>query len=325
LDDVDGDATSINLQNAITTWAADAENLVLYMVDHGGVGNFRMSKNEILSAETLGGWLDNLSVSGKTIVIYDACRSGSFLPILKKPERILISSSRPDQEALFADQGTLSFSYFFWSKFLYGRGIYDAYVSAINCLGLIYGYRQTPQIEADGDGIPDTETDKEIFRRVNIGREIHSGDDFPTIETITPEQTININTPVVLYADNVIDVDGISRVWAAITPPDFAVDSPDTPVTELPSFDLRLIADRRYETVCDHFSSPGTYNIAIFAMDQGGVVSLPKTTQIHAASPPEPDVEPEPEPQPSNHGEENSDSDDGGGGGGGCFVTALFR
>ena len=45
-DDVDADATSANLQYAIETWAADADNVIVYAADHGGAQTFRMSANE---------------------------------------------------------------------------------------------------------------------------------------------------------------------------------------------------------------------------------------------------------------------------------------
>ena len=53
LDDVDADATNSNLEYAIKTWALDAEDLFIYMVDHGGNGTFRMSGTELLYATNL--------------------------------------------------------------------------------------------------------------------------------------------------------------------------------------------------------------------------------------------------------------------------------
>ena len=55
---VEADATVANLQNAITTWASDADNLFVYLVDHGGSGTFRMSETATLSSSQLGSWLD---------------------------------------------------------------------------------------------------------------------------------------------------------------------------------------------------------------------------------------------------------------------------
>ena len=86
-DDVDDDATNSNLQKAITEWAKDADSVLLYLTDHGGTGTFRMSGTETLAATDLDAWLDTLQATmpGKVIVVYDACESGSFLPILTPP------------------------------------------------------------------------------------------------------------------------------------------------------------------------------------------------------------------------------------------------
>jgi sugar lactone lactonase YvrE len=52
--DVDANATNANLQYAIKTWAGDADDLFIYMVDHGGNGTFRMGEIELLGAVELG-------------------------------------------------------------------------------------------------------------------------------------------------------------------------------------------------------------------------------------------------------------------------------
>jgi hypothetical protein len=68
-DDVDAGLSNANLQDAIcgeacggtpgsTGWAMDANNLVLYLVDHGGANIFRMNETEMLNAEQLDSWLD---------------------------------------------------------------------------------------------------------------------------------------------------------------------------------------------------------------------------------------------------------------------------
>ena len=51
-DDVDADATIGNLQKAVT-WASGADDVVIYLVDHGGNGTFRMSGTEVLNAADL--------------------------------------------------------------------------------------------------------------------------------------------------------------------------------------------------------------------------------------------------------------------------------
>ncbi|MCP4107536.1 MAG: hypothetical protein GY749_18665 [Desulfobacteraceae bacterium] len=56
--------------------------------------------------------------------------------------------------------------------------------------------------------------------------------------------------------------------------------SPDTPVTDLPVIDLKLVSGNRYEVVYTSFMTPGNYNIAVFATDKRGHLSLPKKTSV---------------------------------------------
>ena len=93
--DVDGDATNSNLQSAITQWAKDAESLVLYLTGHGGDGTFRMSETEVLKAEDLASWLNELqeTMQGLVTIVYDACESGSFVSKLVRRQGKRGSSS----------------------------------------------------------------------------------------------------------------------------------------------------------------------------------------------------------------------------------------
>jgi len=70
-DDVDGKATSANLQTAITGWASGADNVLIYLTDHGGDSTFRMSEQEMLPVADLAAWLNTLeqSITGKVIII----------------------------------------------------------------------------------------------------------------------------------------------------------------------------------------------------------------------------------------------------------------
>jgi len=100
---------------------------------------------------------------------------------------------------------------------------------------------------------------------------------------VSPEQTVDGETSAMIYAENVIDADGISRVWAVITPPGYSSGSPDNPVTDLPFINLRPAGNDRYEGIYHNFTSGGTYHIAIFAFDRGGAISLPRATKVTVA------------------------------------------
>ncbi|MCP4709643.1 MAG: hypothetical protein GY869_13535, partial [Planctomycetes bacterium] len=285
LDDVDADATNSNLQYAIETWARDAEDLFIYITDHGGFESFRMGEFETLEATVLDGWLDNLqaTMDGPVTLLYDACRSGSFLDALAPPEgkqRIIATSASADQEALFGGRGSISFSYIFWSRMLLGDSFYDAYTNAKNSIAL--SYTQNSQLEADGNGVPNERADKEIAQAMKIGNETVTAADMPGIEEVSPARVLAGDTSALIYADNVIDADGISRVWAVITPPKYFSASPDDPVLDLPILELPHAGDNRYEGIYTGFDKQGDYNIAIFAADNSTLrtQSLPITTAV---------------------------------------------
>jgi len=282
-DDVDADATNSNLNYAITTWAMDAEDLFIYMVDHGGKGTFRMGELELLKAEDLDTWLDSLqdTIPGNVTLVYDACRSGSFIPILDPPlgrERIIVTSASSDEEAIFGSRGTISFSFLFWARMFNGDSLYDSFYHATNSIGVTYP--QNPLLEGNGNGIGNEKEDKDIVRVLTIGNETKSAGDIPVIGSVSPARTLDVETSALIYAENVIDADGISRVWAVITPPDYSPGSSDTPVTDLPVLELNSKGNNRYEGTYRTFTTAGTYTIAIYASDRGSVISLPKATTV---------------------------------------------
>jgi hypothetical protein len=289
LDDVDGDATNSNLQHALTTWAADAEDMVVYLVDHGGSGTFRMSGTETLSATELDSWLDQLQtvIPGKVIVVYDACESGSFLPALIPPagkERILMTSTSSDESAYFVTQGSISFSNYFWTHIFNGLNIKSAFDSASSAIGHTTEY-QTPLLDDNGNGDGNEPEDGALAQSTFIGNGTQIFGDPPTIGNVSPDQTIIGTSSALLYADNVTDADGIARVWAVIRPPDYNQGSADNPVQDLPSVDLMPVVGERYEGTYDGFNIPGTYQIAIYARDRIGNTSVPELTTVTVNDP----------------------------------------
>ncbi|MGE0086442.1 MAG: 6-bladed beta-propeller [Desulfococcaceae bacterium] len=283
LDDVDADATNANLESAIRTWAADAQDLFVYMVDHGGNGTFRMREFQILKASNLDSWLDNLQavIPGKVVMLYDACRSGSFLSQITPPtgkERVVAASSGPDQASVFAAGGTVSFSFVFWGHMFNGENFYTSYVRASQAMAL--SWSQTALIDANGNGTENETGDLNLAQTVKIGTETLFAGDMPSIQSVSPPQSLEGETTALLYAENVIDADGISHVWAVITPPDYSSGSSENPVSDLPVCDLLPVSDSRYEALCKGFTAMGTYSIAIYARDGLSVMGLPVQTEV---------------------------------------------
>jgi len=106
----DGVPSRIAIQNAITSWAAAklkdiAAPFYIILVDHGTKGNF-IIENETITPDDLSTWLTTLesglniaAQAEKRIVINGSCYSGSFIPTVSKPGRIIISSADSNEES----------------------------------------------------------------------------------------------------------------------------------------------------------------------------------------------------------------------------------
>jgi len=284
--DVDKDPSTGNLSNAITSWAKDASELLVFMTDHGGDGTFLLncmkSPQESITAQSLDGWLDDFQNTNPAPVrfIYDACRSGSFLPLLTPPEgkeRLVVTSSLADERAWFLQNGVLSFSYQFWASVFLNANLYDSYVVAMNMMA----HDQSALIDANGNGTPNEKEDKSLASEIIIGRGRVAASTPPVIGVGSEPQALNGQTSAVLWAKDIFSLNIITQVWAVIIPPDVDAGSPDVPVTELPELDLLgPDQDGKYEGVHDGFTKKGHYRITIFAKDTEGVYSLPLQTTV---------------------------------------------
>jgi len=288
LDDVDADATNSNLQEAVTTWALNADDVVIYLIDHGGKNTFRMSGTEVLDAVVLNTWLNEMqqTITGKIIIVYDACEAGSFMANLSSgnQNRIVITSTSPGENAYFISNGTISFSRYFWTQVLQKNNLTDAFTVSRVTMGILVD-NQTPLLDANSDGIGNTDDDMSLASKVFIGTKKVVDVDAPVIGSVSPEQKINGTNSATLYADGVTDTDGISRVWAVIIPPDFRQGQSGNPIQDLPSINFAPVGNGRYKTVFNDFTKDGIYNISIFAMDGQTYTSPPLHTTVTVNSP----------------------------------------
>lgn len=271
-DDVDANATSAALEYALTEWAADAGSLLVYLVDHGGDDTFRLSGTETLAATALGQWLDTAgaTIGGTLTVVYDACQSGSFVEELEGPNRIVITSSNTDENAYFLSTGTISFSNFFWTHIFNGYNVQESFSVAAAAISQTVGF-QTPQF-SDPGGLAGT---------TFIGNGTEITGDRPEIRAISAPQTVAEGSGTAELFVTVADDDGIARVWAVITPPGFAPPSPDNPIQDLPRAEFfPSNAGDRWDTTYEAFTMSGTYQIAVYARDQVGNISLPRRTTV---------------------------------------------
>jgi len=287
-DTVSGDATNENLRLALTQWAAGADSLILYMVNHGGDGRFRMSGTEILEAEELAQWLDQTEGLGtrNITIVYEACQSGSFLPVISKPGRITIASSTASQNAYFLSTGTLSFSNFFWSQIFAGFSIGQSFEVAR--LATVESIRlQTPQLDDNGNGIGNELEDGAIAAERFLGRATSNSPGGPSIVSLTPPIEIEGDESVFLEAD-VTSTDGVGRVWAIVRPPNFVAPSPNNPILHLPTIEFQpeLAGDEgRWIAQVQALTEQGRYQLAVYARDATGRTSTPALTSITVGTP----------------------------------------
>ncbi len=280
-DDVDGAATRKNLHEALTVWAQDADSLVLCLIDHGGPQTLRLNESEVLKAGELAEWLD--SFDGPVTVVYDACSSGSFLQALKKENRTVITSADSNQRAKFLAQGTISFSNYFWSAVFSGESVSRAFEKAGSAIINIFE-----------DQVPRSEPER-ISKSLKIGYGTSISGHAPEIGTVFPqEQSISNGTSATIRVSDIIDPDSrhFSGVWAVVVPPGFSEDQADNPMVEMPSFELSSVAGEStvteslcYEGTFDQFTMAGTYDIAVYAMDEQGNTSTAGMARVIVENP----------------------------------------
>ncbi len=286
---VDADAVYANVKNAVTVWTGEdppATELVVYLADHGTEGAFVINGKEKLRAEELDNWLDTLQLNipelRLVVVVYDACESGTFLPLLAPPEgkeRIVMTSASA-QPAYYLDSGRRSFSYQFWDAVYAGQNVGDAFRWGRNQM-LTY---QKALIDADSSGSsPDPETESKIADPVIFRRGYQPETKRPNIFNYSRPQTLGEETSGNLWAAvaQVGDDIGISRVWAIVMPPDFDPGSPDIPITDLPSFELsNPDGDGVYEGTYDNFTVKGTYTVTLTARNTKNLDSLSRQATV---------------------------------------------
>lgn len=278
--DVDADATAANLQAAIgNLTGANTDELLLYLVGPGSSGKFQFGSDaspEYLAAATLDAWLDGLQtkITGPVVVILDVCQAGSFLAPLAAENRVVVVSAKADERAWYLNDGELSFSYRLFDQLLEGPDLYDAFTEAENLVGSV----QTPLIDTDGDGLPDDLSNKfNEVENVTVGRGRVAEDDPPSVGAAwaVPDALSGTATAADIKATDIDAPNGLSQVWARITPPTVAQILPNTPLLALPT--IKLLdwnTTGTYEGAFSRFTRNGVYKVEVYAVDKKDHESL---------------------------------------------------
>ncbi|MCP4350603.1 MAG: 6-bladed beta-propeller [Desulfobacterales bacterium] len=269
-------------KSVILGYAVEADDVILYLVDHGGKNFFQINEDQYLYASLtddvseiacsydLKWWINEIQqkITGKIIIIYDACESGTFLPELKSDsdkERIIITGTSEGESAWFVNDGVISFSFYFWTQIFKGASVKEAFDSASDTISFTQK-GQNPLFDYNGSEDP---------QNIYIGTNLSRNEEAPLIE----EQIGNQGDEIRLYAYGVTDKDGVDKVWAEIIPPDYNPESSENPLADLPSVDFLYVGNDQYESSYT-FDKKGTYHILIYAKDKNGNISALKTTKV---------------------------------------------
>jgi hypothetical protein len=283
-DDVDALASNAGLAQAMQEWAvqdsdgdgqADTTDVVILMKDHGDDDGFRTSTHEVISNTEFDTLLQELEskISGKVMLMYDACEGGGFVDSLSPPagnkKRVVLASNSGTEQAYFNGRGLLSFSNAFWSGILAGRSVGVAFTETSAIVQALTRNRQHPQKTLSNmtDGELDSTHIGSQQQYTLQGPDVQAGN----VGISGPDGNGNVTISV----SNVTDVDGVNRVWATVIPPGYASLNTRDSVIGLPEVKLLPAGGDTYSGASKVFARPGDYKIVINAEDGYNNLSEP--------------------------------------------------
>lgn len=284
--DVTGRPTIAALQEAVTGWGASPKKLLVYLIDHGQRERFRLNSTDFLEATTYDAWLDQIqsgNAGPKVTTIIDTCESGSFINIINGQRRINITGANvgpTEGVALFDKNQFISFSLSFWSWLYYGNTYGAAFryaKTAIESLNPL----QKPQIDDDGDGVPNEPNDGTVADGERPGADFEVQGPSVFINEVAPSQPITSNSAT-LWLSGVASAFPVDNAKAVIVPPNFkrasANNDDEQPVTNLPVVFFTYNSSlNRWEGRYNGFTEGGLYQIQYYVTTGGQVYASPLT------------------------------------------------
>ncbi len=279
------DATLANLQKAITEWAGDAKDVLLYLSDHGGPETFKINRHEVLGRKQLTDWLDELQqqITGKITLVIEACQSASFFDGMGRDQRVLVASASRDQPAVLANGGSHSFSYFFWSEIRAGATLQEAFKFALQAASsntiLVKNQiqKQKAQLDANANDVFD-EDDYAALGDYCLGecKLIQAGE--PQVIPVTKSARLDGDTRRALEME-VTSLVPVVDAWVIVSRPDQNYIDLNTPISDLPKVDLQCTEKEVGQYHCQGeyagFDANGDYYLTFHARDNQNAFSLP--------------------------------------------------
>lgn len=272
-------ATKTNLKNAITEWAKDTSDLVLYLVATGKGDHLQLNATETLSANELGAWLAELEprIPGHITVILEADAAGGFLPVLSKGQRarMLIASTQTGQLALMAHHGVNSFSYAFWNRIAEGSPLASAVQAGSQAISTFTVNNQPLQapFDANGDGLATNQDQQALEKRCLGNCNVNSPYQPPRLSlagsnSVTLQAASSLN-----FEFNLPPITTTLDAWALIQRPGTGLVLEQVPLT----CDIGGHCRGRYH----RFDQQGSYRINGYALDLYHSLSDPVQIVVH--------------------------------------------
>ncbi|MDM8561751.1 C13 family peptidase [Candidatus Marithioploca araucensis] len=304
-----GQPLTIDDIHAAMKWAKEhgtlGQPLYLFFTGHGSRakdGRLQLAKLEYLLTSTLKELLDEYqnTTSNQVILFIDACYSGVWVEQLKAPNRAIISSSNPNELAIFYDKK--SFNRFLAKFLISGTTVFEAFDLARDEQRKMIGSQtrtdnvedislnQTPLLDDNGDGISNS-NDGRWLKKLRIGHRIESGSLIVEVEGVTQSTTLQVGQPLTLKAKADTDTESATQVWALIRPPkmNLVLDTNGTPILGFQRLDLSHTKDILWEGIWSDAVYNGDYEINFYAQDkQGNIASSDKSIIINVTGGVEP-------------------------------------
>ncbi len=283
------DLTLDDIQQAFN-WAKEKGTLdhplIITFVDHALTGKLRLDPfDEVLTAQDLDTMLDDYqqTTGNSVIVVLEACHTGSLIEEIQGDNRVIISATDEDL-AYYDNLGAYSFSKFYFDNLRRGEDFNTAFGLVTDRLST-YGHpfnQQAPQLEDDGDGIPNTSRDGKLADKWCLNGCFGALSGEMTLEAETQSMSISSGQSVSLSVRVGITEGSIQRVWALIIPPETTPQRNEQGFSLNPTPVVNLSQDandnNRWLASFKDFPTIGNYVVTFMAEDNEGFITA--TTPI---------------------------------------------
>jgi transposase-like protein len=325
----------LSLQFSIEQWAFHHINrlpgpLYIILINHGAKDTFYLSDStETVTPQELDAWISKLESKLKThkedeiediVIVVGTCYSGSFIPELSGPGRIVITSSAHDEPSYRGpkEPGHVREGAFFvsnlFNELAKEKSLAESFMISVkrtedlthkNTINKLAPYFDTaaqhPLLDDDGDskGSNNIQLTKDGKKSegIYLGFARQSDDPVYIVETECNPQRLTTEENTISLKVSVNKPDNINAVWIEIRKPDDRLPGflDEFRQKELDLEEINLAYDQplnKYVLEDYQFTQPGKYTIYFYINDKEGIISGFDETNIYKNkknnSPPDP-------------------------------------